>query len=109
MKKFFHAAISLILLSLIPAATLLGGPWQELTINTSDAQGVYFPVGQAICRVVNQTVESQGYRCKARSAYGSIANLAVLKNNLTYLAITKSSFQYQAALGVDDFCNPRPR
>ena len=47
---------------------------------TASITGVYFPVGVALCRLVNQHRRETGVRCAARPSGGSVANLGGLRD-----------------------------
>ncbi|MGH6620452.1 MAG: TAXI family TRAP transporter solute-binding subunit, partial [Alphaproteobacteria bacterium] len=45
-----------------------------ISIGTGGVTGVYYPVGGAICRLVNQGRRDHGIRCSAESTGGSVEN-----------------------------------
>ena len=45
-----------------------------LTLGTGGITGVYYPVGGAICRLVNQGRKDHGLRCTVESTGGSVFN-----------------------------------
>ena len=51
-----------------------------VTMGTAAITGVYFPVGVALCRLVNQHRRETGLRCAARPTDGSVANIAGLRD-----------------------------
>ena len=46
-----------------------------ITIGTGGQTGVYFVVGQSICRLVNRGTADHNLKCTAPSTGGSIANI----------------------------------
>ena len=62
-------------------------------MGTASVTGVYFPVGVALCRLVNQHRRETGLRCAARPADGSVANIAGLRDGSLDLAIVQSDVQ----------------
>ena len=50
-----------------------------ITIGTGGQTGVYFVVGQSICRLVNRGSGDHGLKCTAPSTGGSIANINAIK------------------------------
>ncbi|WP_284730710.1 TAXI family TRAP transporter solute-binding subunit, partial [Aeromonas dhakensis] len=49
-----------------------------LTIGTGPLNGVYYPTGGAICRLLNEESGSHGLHCSVQSTSGSLANLKAL-------------------------------
>ncbi|KAL8205073.1 UNVERIFIED_CONTAM: hypothetical protein K2H54_000094 [Gekko kuhli] len=49
-----------------------------LTIGTGPLNGVYYPTGGAICRLLNEETASHGLHCSVQSTSGSLANLKAL-------------------------------
>jgi TRAP transporter TAXI family solute receptor len=108
------------LLALLAAAALLAAPGraQEETtpepppvlvaMGTASVTGVYFPVGVALCRLVNQHRRETGLRCAARPTEGSLANIAGLRDGSFQLAIVQSDVQAQAAAGAAGFAAAGP-
>ena len=50
-----------------------------ITIGTGGQTGVYYVVGQSICRLVNRGTDSHGLRCNAPSSGGSVANVNAIR------------------------------
>ncbi|MCB1339699.1 MAG: C4-dicarboxylate ABC transporter substrate-binding protein, partial [Pseudooceanicola sp.] len=65
------------------AATLsaqgAGAEEKFITIGTGGQTGVYFVVGQSICRLVNRGTAEHNLKCTAPSTGGSIANINAIK------------------------------
>ena len=57
------------------ALTASGATAQEkfVTIGTGGQTGVYFVVGQSICKLVNRNQKDHGIKCTATSSGGSAA------------------------------------
>jgi uncharacterized protein len=99
--KFFSLKSSLAGLS---AAALLAGSVataqaQEkfITIGTGGQTGVYYVVGQSICKLVNRSGDN--IKCTAPSTGGSVANLNAIANGEQDLGVTQSDWQYHAYNG----------
>ncbi len=71
-----------------------------LTIGTGGKMGVYYIVGQSICKLVNRDFEGE-IDCRAPATAGSIANLKALRAGELNLAVTQSDWQYHAYHGSD--------
>ena len=85
---------------------------QDTTIvpmGTGAVTGAYFPVGVALCRLVNQHRRETGLRCAAQpSAEGSVANIAGLRDGALDLAIVQSDVQAEALAGTGAFAEAGP-
>ena len=68
-------------------------------MGTGNVAGVYFPVGVALCRLVNQHRRETGLRCAARPSEGSVGNLTALRDGSYDLAIVQSDTQAAALAG----------
>ena len=92
----------------LAAATALSGQMaaaQEkfITIGTGGQTGVYFVVGQSICRLVNRDSATTGLKCTAPSTGGSIANINAIKAGDMDMGVAQSDWQYHAYNGTSQF------
>jgi TRAP transporter TAXI family solute receptor len=86
-------------------------PAQEpelVRMGTGNVTGVYFPVGVALCRIVNQHRRDSGVRCAARPSEGSVANIAGLRAGELELGIVQSDIQAEARAGNGPFADAGP-
>ena len=67
-----------------------------LVLATGPAAGLYYPVGGALCRVVNQGQDDGGVRCLVESTSGSKENLRRLADGEVDLALVQSDWQFYA-------------
>ncbi|MDN5788899.1 TAXI family TRAP transporter solute-binding subunit [Pseudorhodobacter sp.] len=74
-----------------------------ITIGTGGQTGVYFVVGQSICRLVNRDTAKTGLKCTAPSTGGSIANVNAIAAGDMDMGVAQSDVQYNAYNGVADF------
>ena len=74
-----------------------------ITIGTGGQTGVYFVVGQSICRLVNRGSEEHGLKCTAPSTGGSIANINAIKAGDMDMGVAQSDWQYHAYNGSSTF------
>lgn len=74
---------------------------QFMTIGTGGQTGVYYVVGQSICRFVNQG--DSGYKCNAPSTGASVANVNGIENGDLDLGVAQSDVQYNAYRGEGQF------
>ncbi len=72
---------------------------------TGAVNGVYFPVGVALCRVVNAERPAHGLRCSAIPTEGSVDNVMRLKAGDAEVAIIQSDVQQEAFLGEGAFAD----
>ncbi|MGM0984296.1 MAG: TAXI family TRAP transporter solute-binding subunit [Pseudomonadota bacterium] len=73
-----------------------------ITIGTGGQTGVYYVVGQSICRLVNRLEESD-IKCNAPSTGGSVANINGIKSGQLDMGVAQSDVQYQAYNGTGNF------
>ena len=81
----------------LPDATVPALPGTTVVVGTAPVAGVYYPVGGAICRVVNADRERHGMRCLVESTGGSDENLKRLRAGQLDFALLQSDWQYYAA------------
>lgn len=74
-----------------------------VTIGTGGQTGVYYVVGQSICRLVNRGNEDHGIKCTAPSTGGSIANLNAIRAGNQDMGVAQSDWQYHAYNGSSKF------
>ena len=74
-----------------------------ITIGTGGQTGVYFVVGQSICRLVNRGSADHGLKCTAPSTGGSIANINAIKAGDMDMGVAQSDWQYHAYNGSSKF------
>ncbi|MFM4847311.1 TAXI family TRAP transporter solute-binding subunit [Aeromonas rivipollensis] len=80
-----------------------------VTIGTGALNGVYYPTGGAICRLLNDDSSNHGLHCTVQSTSGSIANLAALAKGDIQLALVQSDVLYHAAHGSGPFAGQTPK
>ncbi|MBN9672129.1 TAXI family TRAP transporter solute-binding subunit [Roseibium aggregatum] len=74
-----------------------------ITIGTGGQTGVYYVVGQSICRLVNRGSSEHNIKCTAPSTGGSIDNINAIKNGDRQLGVAQSDWQYHAYNGTSKF------
>ncbi len=105
--RSLYICLPLICLAL-PTGTPAWASDNKVTIGTGSRAGVYFQVGRAICRLVNQTQADHGIACDAPSTAGSISNLQALRSGQLQLAVAQSDWQYHAVQGTSRFTAAKP-
>ncbi|MEZ5589687.1 MAG: TAXI family TRAP transporter solute-binding subunit [Gammaproteobacteria bacterium] len=74
-----------------------------ITIGTGGQTGVYYVVGQSICKLVNRGTKSHDIKCTAPSTGGSVANLNAIKAGEQTMGVAQSDQQYNAYNGKGPF------
>ncbi|WED75618.1 TAXI family TRAP transporter solute-binding subunit [Aeromonas allosaccharophila] len=92
-----------LLLPLCALSALLPFGSQALTIGTGPLNGVYYPTGGAICRVLNAAHALHGDSCTVQSTRGSMANLKALGKGEVQLALVQSDVLHHALHGTGPF------
>ncbi|HHQ4481775.1 TPA: TAXI family TRAP transporter solute-binding subunit [Aeromonas veronii] len=92
-----------LLLPLCALSALLPFGSQALTIGTGPLNGVYYPTGGAICRVLNAGHALHGDSCTVQSTRGSMANLKALDEGDVQLALVQSDVLHHALHGTGPF------
>ncbi|MFQ1608951.1 TAXI family TRAP transporter solute-binding subunit [Aeromonas veronii] len=92
-----------LLLPLCVLSALLPFGSQALTIGTGPLNGVYYPTGGAICRVLNAGHALHGDSCTVQSTRGSMANLKALDKGDVQLALVQSDVLHHALHGTGPF------
>ena len=107
MKKAAIATLSATLL-LGVSSNLNAAEEKFITIGTGGQTGVYYVVGQSICRFVNRDEKEHGIKCTAPSTGGSVANLNAIRAGEQDMGIVQSDQQYKALKGEADFAAAGP-
>jgi hypothetical protein len=92
-----------LLLPLCALPVLLPFSSQALTIGTGPLNGVYYPTGGAICRVLNADHALRGDSCTVQNTQGSMANLKALAKGEVQLALVQSDVLHHALHGTGPF------
>ena len=87
----------------IPTATDSIKDMSHLLLGTGSVQGVYFPIGGVICRLLNRHKNSHKIRCSLESTGGSIYNLKEIGEGNFDLVFAQSDWQFHAYNGTSTF------
>jgi uncharacterized protein len=74
-------------------------------VGTGGVTGVYYPVGGAICRLINQTRRDHGIRCSVESTGGSVFNVNAIRGGELEFGVVQSDVQYNAFNGQANFAD----
>ena len=94
---------SIAIASALVAGTAATAQEKFITIGTGGQTGVYFVVGQSICRLVNRESAKTGLKCTAPSTGGSIANINAIKAGDMDMGVAQSDWQFHAYNGSSQF------
>ena len=94
--------------SALAAAVALAAPAfaakeQFVTFGTGGQTGVYYVVGQSICKLVNRDTEKTGVKCNAPSTGGSVDNINAIASGERQLGLAQSDSQFRAFEGLEEF------
>ena len=80
-----------------------GAAEQLIGVGTGAINGVYYPLGGAICRQVNAGRRDHGHRCMVESTGGSVSNINAVMSGELDLGFAQSDAQYTAVKGLAPF------
>lgn len=105
MTNLFTKSVPALTAATLMALTSTTGFAQEkfITIGTGGQTGVYYVVGQSICRLVNRGTAEHNLKCTAPSTGGSIANINAIKAGDQDMGVAQSDWQYHAYNGTSEF------
>ena len=103
MKMFKAAALAGAFAGALSAAPAAQAEDKFITIGTGGQTGVYFVVGQSICRLVNRGTAEHNLKCTAPSTGGSIANINAIKAGDMDMGVAQSDWQFHAYNGTSKF------
>jgi TRAP transporter TAXI family solute receptor len=75
----------------------------DVAIGTGRPGGVYFPLGDSICRLFNLDLAQRGLRCSAYISGGPIANIDALHDGRIDIGIVESDILADAVSGEGQF------
>ena len=109
MTNVSRAALAGALTGALGAAALCVSPalpaadQQFITIGTGGVTGLYYPTGEAICRLVNEGRLDHGIRCTAEATGGSIYNINTVRAGELEFGVAQSDWQFHALNGSSKF------
>jgi TRAP transporter TAXI family solute receptor len=71
------------------------------SVGTGELNGIYYPVGKAICQIVNRDLSTHGVRCSPEATPGSVYNLTAIQSGELEFGIVQSDVQFAAYKGED--------
>lgn len=76
---------------------------QTVRIGTAGVMGIYYPIGGALCRMVNVTRKVHKLRCSVETSEGSVANIRGVLDGDLDMGIAQSDAQFYAQEGSGPF------
>ena len=104
LSYLFSAALACAAITSTPAVA----QQNFITIGTGGQTGVYYVVGQSLCRLVNRGTSTHSIRCNAPSSGGSVANANAIRGGEMDMGVVQSDVQYKAYEGIENFANAGP-
>lgn len=104
-KRLFVFTVFLFLASICGVAFATD---KFVTIGTGGQTGVYYVVGQSICKLVNRNMAKTGIKCTAPSTGGSVANLNSIRSGNQNMGVAQSDQQFNALNGLGAFADQGP-
>lgn len=95
MRRLAHLAAAA---AFAVGATSASAQEQFITIGTAGQTGVYYIVGQSICKLVNRSTD---LKCTAPSTGGSVANINAIISGDQDLGVAQSDMQFRALQGEE--------
>jgi TRAP transporter TAXI family solute receptor len=71
-----------------------------VSIGTGETKGLYYPVAQAICTIIDPDLREQRMRCSPEATPGSVYNVGRVLSGELELAIVQSDVQSAASTGI---------
>jgi uncharacterized protein len=99
----YSAFVAVLLLGVASSSPAVAADQKFVTVGTGGVTGVYYPMGGAICRFVNQSRKDHGLRCTVESTGGSVFNINAVMNGDMDVGFAQSDTQFQAANGQGGF------
>ncbi len=104
----FYRALRLVLALLLSIAGLAPLPAVALSdsfvsIGTGSPDGVYYPIGRGLCRIINQERRVHGLRCSVEATAGSLYNARMLADRQLEFAVLQGDVLFEARLGTGVF------
>ena len=85
--------------AVLPPATAGAGEEVFVSVGTGEPNGVYYPVGKAICEIVNRDLSIDGVRCSPETTPGSIYNTRAVQSGELEFGIVQADVNFDAYKG----------
>jgi TRAP transporter TAXI family solute receptor len=99
--RLVAAALTTILFgvtAVLPAAARAGDE-VFASLGTGELNGIYYPVGKAICQIVNLDLSTDGVRCSPETTPGSVYNIGAIQSGELEFGIIQADVNFNAYKG----------
>ena len=80
-RVFWPAALLALVLAVAPSAAEENSKFRMFaSVGTGETNGIYYPLGEVICGIVNQNLHESGVRCSREMTPGSVYNVNALRD-----------------------------
>lgn len=101
--NFKRAVMATLLFGTLGTTSSYAKDIEHFSVGTAGQTGVYYVVGQSICKMVNRETKEHNLRCSAPSTGGSIANINSIRSGGLNFGTVQSDWLYHAARGTSNF------
>jgi TRAP transporter TAXI family solute receptor len=102
------SAVAWVFLALALQACTIVQHRPDVAVGTGRPGGVYFALGDSICRLFNLDLTQRGLRCAAYPSLGPVANIESLHDGRVDIAIVQSDVLADAVSGHGPFASQGP-
>ena len=103
---FWPAALLALILAVQPSAAEENSKFRMFaSVGTGETNGIYYPLGEVICGIVNQNLHESGIRCSRETTPGSVYNVSALRDGELEFALIQSDVPTTPIMGLA----PMPR
>ena len=85
--------------AVVPPTTARAGEEVFASVGTGELNGVYYPVGKAICEIVNRDLSIDGVRCSPETTPGSVYNIHAIQSGELEFGIVQADVNFNAYKG----------
>src|SRR6516162_9266626 len=82
-----------------PATARAGDEVVFASVGTGEPNGIYYPVGKAICEIVNRDLSIDGVRCSPERTPGSVYNIHAIQSGELEFGIVQADVNFNAYKG----------
>jgi len=101
--NFKQAAVAALLFGTLGTTASHAKDIEHFSVGTAGQTGVYYVVGQSICKMVNRETKDHNLRCSAPSTGGSIANINSIRSGGLNFGTVQSDWLFHAYRGTSNF------
>ncbi len=100
-QSFWPAALFALISAVMPSVAEETAKFRMFaSVGTGETNGIYYPLGDVICGIVNQNLHESGVRCSRESTPGSVYNVDALREGELEFALIQSDVAYEAYHGI---------